>query len=84
MISESVIIRDPMGFHAQLVSEFCAQANRFACNIKVRYQGRSYSGRDIFLLMSLKAKQNEEIQIICNGRDEKEALEALKNVFGKK
>ena len=79
----SIKLTNPLGLHARPAALFVKEANRFESEIEIEYKGNTINGKSIIGIMSLGAFQGEEITIIANGVDEKEAVEELKKVINK-
>ena len=75
-------ITDPEGIHARPAGELVKKSNEFKSNITVTKDGRTVDAKRIFGVMSLKAKQGEEIIINAEGEDEQKAIEAISDFLG--
>ncbi|MBZ2175658.1 HPr family phosphocarrier protein [Schnuerera sp. xch1] len=77
MISKNVILNNEVGLHARPAAVFVQTANKFSCNVYIEFNGKKVNGKSIIGVMSLGAFDGEEITIIANGVDEKQAIEEL-------
>jgi len=79
-------ILNEQGLHARPASILVKAANKFKSTVSIVHSTGVANGKSIINIMSLGLKKNEEIKIITEGTDEKEAMEALvslvKNKFG--
>lgn len=86
MIKEKITLQNETGLHARPAGELAKLAGTFNCNININANGKTVSAKSILGIMSLGIKTNTEIEIECDGEDEKEAmkkiLEAFNNKFG--
>ncbi len=71
-------ITDPQGIHARPAGQFVKEAAAFAStNITIGKDGKDVDAKRILGVMSLGAKQGDEITIKCDGDDEEAAAEKL-------
>ena len=86
MRQEKVILQNETGLHARPASELAKLAGRFKCDINLNVNEKKANAKSILGIMSLGIKAKTEIEIECNGEDEKEAmteiLKAFENKFG--
>ena len=86
MKKEKVVLKNETGLHARPAGELAKLAGTFNCNININAKGKTVSAKSILGIMSLGIKAKTEIEIECNGEDEKEAmteiLKAFENKFG--
>jgi len=81
MQERKIVLNNEDGLHARAAALFVQIANRFSCNVYIEFNGKKVSGKSIIGVMSLGAFLGEEITIITNGIDEKEAIEELTNLI---
>jgi len=81
-----VRILNEQGVHARPASIFAKTASRFKSNVSIVQGNKVANAKSIINIMGLCLKKGEEIKIITEGVDEKEAMEALivqiENKFG--
>jgi len=81
-----VRILNEQGLHARPASIFTKTASKFNSTINIVHGNGVANAKSIINIMSLGLKKGEEIKIITEGTDEKEAMEALvsllENKFG--
>ena len=70
-------IRGHQGLHARPAAVFVQVANRFKCKICVRKGRHQVDGKSIMGLLTLAAEKGCRLEIIADGPDAQEALEAL-------
>lgn len=80
MQERKVVLNNEDGLHARAAALFVQVANKFSSNVYIEYDGKKVNGKSIIGVMSLGAFVGEEITIITNGIDEKEAIEELTNL----
>ncbi len=72
-----VTISNESGLHARPAAIFVKTASQFNSQISIEARGSSVNAKSIMNILSLGLKKGEEVKIVVNGVDEKEAMEAL-------
>lgn len=75
-----VEIKNRAGLHARPSALFVQTANKFESDIMVESNGEEVNGKSIMGLMLLAAEKGRVLKLKANGKDELEALEALKEL----
>ena len=73
----TVTISNRRGLHARAAAKFVSMSERFSAEVEVIKDGQSVSSRSIMGLMMLGAGMGTPIELVANGWDAKEALDAL-------
>jgi phosphocarrier protein len=73
----TVEICNQRGLHARAAARFVKTAAQFDCEISVRKNGTSVSGRSIMGLMMLAAASGTLVEISATGRDAANAVDTL-------
>jgi phosphotransferase system HPr (HPr) family protein len=84
MVEQNVTIQNRLGLHARACSVFVKEAAKFASHIFVVRDGLEVNGKSILGVMMLAAEMGAQITLRADGKDEKEALEALVQVVNNK
>ena len=88
MIQQSTTIINKLGLHARAAAKFVNQASFFDSEIFLKRNSHKVNGKSIMGVMMLAAAKGSEVEIIVNGEDEKQAIQALleliENRFGEK
>ncbi len=86
MESAQIIVLNKLGLHARAAAKLVGTASGFSAEVYLEKEDNRINGKSIMGVMMLAASQGTEITIITDGKDEKEALEALvklvRNGFG--
>ena len=77
MVSQKVVIKNPTGFHLRPAGIFCNTAVRFQSSITYRVRNTTANAKSVLSVLGSCVKAGDEIEIICSGPDEAEALEAM-------
>lgn len=77
MTSKEVNIINDLGIHARPASLFVTTATKFNSDISVIYNDKKVDAKSILNVLALSIGKGDTIEIIGNGEDEVEAVEAL-------
>ena len=77
MVSQKVVIKNPTGLHLRPAGIFCNTAVRFQSSITYRVRNTTANAKSVLSGLGSCVKAGDEIEIICSGPDEAEALEAM-------
>lgn len=77
MVTGKYVIKDVLGIHMKPASNIAEAALGFKCLVTLCHDGHCVNGKSMLSVLSLGAKKGYEIDIICDGEDEKEALAAI-------
>lgn len=84
MVVKSVTINNQVGLHARPATFFIQKANEFRCSIWVEKEDRKVNGKSLLGLLSLGIVCGTTINIIADGVDEQQAVEALAELVDSK
>jgi catabolite repression HPr-like protein/phosphocarrier protein len=77
MLIKKLIIQLPRGLQARHTTKFVRKASSFKSEIVVAKNGKTTNGKNIMEIMGLAVKEGDEITLMVNGIDEKDANETL-------
>ncbi len=75
MVSETLTVTNPAGFHMRLARAFVSAINEFSCSVTLLHRGREIDGKSIMSVMAACMQQGTEIEVQCAGPDEEAALQ---------
>ena len=81
MIKDTIIIENETGLHARPATEISKEAMKYKSDIKFVVNGKTLNAKSPLMIMAAGIKSKSEMEIVCDGEDEKEALEGLKTVI---
>ncbi|TET60082.1 MAG: HPr family phosphocarrier protein [Candidatus Stahlbacteria bacterium] len=81
MIKETVKILNENGLHALPASRFVKLAEKFKSSIMLTKDEIEVSGKSIMGILTLACEKGSKVILVCDGKDEKEAMEALKKIL---
>ena len=74
MVSEKLTVINKMGFHMRPASMFVQAMAKYKSSINIVFNGKNIDGKSIMNVMAACMKCGSEIEIHCDGPDEKEML----------
>jgi phosphocarrier protein HPr len=77
MITRSLVIRNRYGLHARPAAKFVEIASKFQAQVMMSKDGIEVNGKSIMGVLVLAAEKGSKIELRVDGKDEKEAIEAL-------
>ncbi|MDH5395228.1 MAG: HPr family phosphocarrier protein [Gammaproteobacteria bacterium] len=77
MLKQTTTIVNKLGLHARAAAKFVTHASLFNSEIFLKRNNREVNGKSIMGVMMLAAAKGSEIELIINGPDEAEAMQAL-------
>ncbi len=81
MVRTKITVNIPTGFHLRPVSILCDRALDFTSHITIRMDHKSVNGKSVLGVLSACVKAGDEIELICEGPDESEAIEVLSHMI---
>ena len=83
MVTQKVVVAEPSGLHLRPAGMLCELSLKFESKISVRKGTSTANAKSVLGLLAARVLQGDEIEIICEGKDEKEALQALVEAFSR-
>lgn len=84
MIRRNVIIINKLGLHARAAAKLVSLATRYKSDIKLAKNSVEVNGKSILGVMMLAASQNTTLELIADGPDEADAIEALEDLINRR
>lgn len=69
--------QNPTGLHLRQVGNLCKEAMKFKSKVTFIYDEKNVANKLLLSVLGACIKSGDEIELICNGEDESEALEHL-------
>jgi phosphocarrier protein HPr len=82
--SRSAELVNQRGLHARASAAFAREASKFDAKVTVRYDGMTASAASIMDLLMLGARVGQTIEIDAEGREAREALDAVCDLVGRR
>lgn len=77
MVSQKITIKNPTGLHLRPAGILCQEAMNFKSLITFQYRGNTANAKSVLSVLGACIKSGDEIELICEGEDEEEALRYL-------
>lgn len=77
MVSKKVRIINPTGLHLRPAGNLCKEAMQYKSKVTFDYSGNIANAKSVLSVLGACIKSGDEITLICDGEDEKEALDKL-------
>lgn len=77
MVSQKVVIKNPTGLHLRPAGNLCKEAMQYSSLITFTFRESTANAKSVLSVLGACVKSGDEIEIFCDGADEKEALAAV-------
>ena len=77
VLSQAIKIKNPTGLHLRPAGNLCKEAMKFKSKITFEYRGNTSNAKSVLSVLGACIKSGDEITLICEGEDEREALQSL-------
>lgn len=81
MVSKKVYVHNFSDKLFQGQDEFCKKILKYECAITFKHNNIVGNAKSVLSVLSVCTSVGDEIEIICEGRDEKTALKAVVDMF---
>ncbi len=80
MVSQFVTVTNTTGLHLNPAGVFCQTAMRYKSRITFKLNGDESNAKSVLSVLGACVFAGDEIELICEGEDEEEALQAMIDV----
>lgn len=77
MVNKKVMVKNPTGLHLRPAGILCNEAMKYQSQITFSYDGGMANAKSVLSILGACVKCGDEIEIMCEGADEQEALDNL-------
>ena len=77
MVSQKVVIKNPTGLHLRPAGILCKEAMQYKALINFKVRDNIANAKSVLSVLGACVKSGDEIELICDGEDEEEALKSL-------
>ena len=81
MVSRKVVIGNPTGLHLRPAGILCKEALKYNSRITFRFKDHTSNAKSVLSVLGACVKSGSEIELICEGEDEQEALQAMVKII---
>ncbi|MDY5576571.1 MAG: HPr family phosphocarrier protein [Lachnospiraceae bacterium] len=77
MVSGKVKVIDDTGLHMKPAGILCKKAVKFKSTVKIKNKNGLYNAKSVLSVLGACVRYGDEIELVCEGPDEQEALDTL-------
>lgn len=77
MVKAKIKLKNPTGLHLRPAGILCNEAVKFDCSVQFQFRGTVSNAKSVLSVLGACIKSGDEIEFICDGKDEEEALSAM-------
>ena len=77
MVSRKLIIKNPTGLHLRPAGILCKEAMQFKSLVTFTFKDSIANAKSVLSVLGACVKSGDEIELVCEGEDEEEALKIL-------
>ena len=77
MVSQKIKIKNPTGLHLRPAGNLCKEAMKYKSLITFEHGTNTANAKSVLSVLGACIKSGDEINLICDGEDEEEALASL-------
>ena len=81
MKQQTVVIENETGIHARPATEIAKTAMKYPCDVNLIVNEKKINAKSPLMIMAAGIKNKTELQIMCEGEKEAEAIEELIQVL---
>lgn len=81
MVSQKVVITESFGLHLRPAGKLCDTSLKFQSKIELKKGTQTANAKSVLGVLAARVQQGDEIELICEGPDEQEALDAIVQLF---
>lgn len=81
MVTRKIVVAESAGLHLRPAGKMCELSLKYQSKIQIKKGTSTANAKSVLGILAARVQQGDEIEIICEGPDEKEALEALIKVM---
>lgn len=80
MVSVTIRVQDKDGLHLRPAKQLCETAMKYQSKITFTIHNTTANAKSILGVLAAGVKHNDELTVFCEGTDEEEALQAIKEL----
>lgn len=77
MVKKKIKVTCAQGIHLRPASMVSQEAIKYQSDIQILKGERVYSMKSVISLLGSQIKENDEIEVVCDGPDEEDALQGV-------
>lgn len=80
MVKAKIKIKNPSGLHLRPAGILCNEAVKYSCSVNFAFRNTVSNAKSVLSVLGACIKCGDELEFICDGKDEEEALSAMLRV----
>ncbi len=81
MVTQKLVVAEISGLHLRPAGKISEVSLHFQCKVQIKKGDQIANAKSVLGLLAARVQQGDEIEVICDGVDEKEALKAIIKVI---
>ena len=81
MVKQKVTIKNPTGLHLRPAGNLCKEAMRFHSHVTFKFKENTANAKSVLSVLGACVKCGDEVEFVCEGEDEEEALKTMVNAI---
>lgn len=81
MVTQKIVVAESSGLHLRPAGKLCEMCLEYQSKIQIKKGTNTANAKSVLGILAARVQQGDEIEIICDGADEDEALAALVTVM---
>ena len=81
MVRQLVTIKNPTGLHLRPAGKLCDEAVKYESKIIFQHENTTTNAKSLLSVLGACIKCGDEVEFICEGEDEEEALQGMIQVI---
>ncbi|MBR6344223.1 MAG: HPr family phosphocarrier protein [Lachnospiraceae bacterium] len=77
MVKQRVTVKNPTGLHLRPAGNLCKEAMKFKSLVTFVFKDNIANAKSVLSVLGACVKCGDEIELVCEGEDEEEALAGL-------
>ena len=77
MVSQKVKVKNPTGLHLRPAGVLCKEAMKYKSVTTFTFRENTANAKSVLSVLGACVKSGDEIEFVCQGEDEEEALKGL-------
>ena len=82
MVSKELVLTNAQGFHMRPASVFATAMGKYSCDVTIKFNDNQYNAKSLLNMIAACIKCGSEIEVVCDGADENEALAEAVQLIG--
>lgn len=77
MVTQKLVVAEIAGLHLRPAGKISEVSLHFQCKVQIKKGDQIANAKSVLGLLAARVQQGDEIEVVCDGVDEKEALKAV-------